>query len=336
MATDHSKQPKCCCTECGKEFYVIYFDRHTKVCKHINKKPKKEKVSCPICGKRLKEINTAHLRTHGLDYNQVKKMFPDYDFISEKSLSKKATLSNLTPEQSKRLKYGHTLESRKEKWGEEEGTERHLKAKEAYSTSKTLQGYIDRLGEDEGGKQWQSRTEKISLAAKESWDKVSKSKRSRGTLQWYQERYGEEDGKLKWIQACNNKSKSLRQIPIELVEEYSLYRVLVSRVTKINVKLYGNSLLFLNSRGRNLHLDHMYSVYRGFIDSVSPYIVGFVGNLELLSSTENCSKQLNCSQSLEQLKDKIAENKEYQNIIKSDLFGINNNFQFILNSIKIK
>lgn len=332
MPADHTKQPKCCCTECGKEFYVIYFDKHTKVCKHINKKPKEEKVSCPICGERLKEINTAHLRKHGLDYHQVKKMFPDYDFISENSLSKKATLSDLTPEQSKRLSYGHTLESRKEKWGEKEGIKRHLKAKKAYSTSKTLQGYIDRLGEEDGKKEWKSKIEKISQSSKNYWDSLPKSKKIRGTLQWYQEKYGEEEGKLKWTQACNNKSKSLRKIPIELVEEFSLYKLLVNRITEINLKLYGKNILILELRGKQFHLDHMYSVYQGFVEKISPYIIGFIDNLELIPAKENCSKQLKCSQSLEQLVSKINQNKEYKIIIESDLFNINGNFNTILNS----
>lgn len=332
MSADHSKQSKCCCIECGKELYAIYFNKHIKTCKHINTKNKIEKVSCPICGKRLKEINTAHLRKHGLDYNEVKKLFPDHNFISENSLLKKATLKNLTPEQSENLRYGHTLESRIKKWGEEEGIERHLKAKEAYSFSKTLEGYIDRLGEEEGTKAWKSKIENISQGAKRFWDNLSESSRSRGTLQWYQQIYGEEEGKIRWTQACNNKSKSLRKIPIELAEEYSFYKLLVSRVSEINLKLYGKDLHLIESRGKQMHLDHMYSVYQGFIEKVSPYVIGFIGNLEFLSAKENCSKQLKCSQSLEQLLNKINNNNEYQTIIKSDLFDINDNFNFILKS----
>jgi hypothetical protein len=316
--------------ECGKEFYVIYFDRHIKNCKHTNKKDQKEKVSCPICGKRLKEVNTAHLREHGLEYDQVKLMFPDYKFISEDALSKKATLLNLTPEQSRNLRFGHTLEARIQKYGEEEGTKRHLKARESYSFSKTLAGYIDRLGVEEGTKLWNQKIEKITQTLLKFNCELPPEERVRGTLQWYQEKYGKELGEEKWMIMCNNKSKSLRKIPIELAAEYSLYKFLVNRVTKINVKLYGKDFLFLESRGRKMHLDHMYSIYQGFIDGVSPYVVGFIENLTLLSAKENCSKQFKCSQSLDKLMTKIKENVEYQNTMNLDLFEVNADFEHIL------
>jgi len=330
MATDHSKQPKCCCLECGKEFYVIYFERHIKTCKHVNNKNKIEKVSCPICGKKLKEVNTAHLRKHNLEYEEAKKMFPDHIFISETSLSKKATLTNLTPEQSKNLKYGHTLEAKIKKYGEEEGLKRHLESKENYSYSKSLQGYIDRLGEEEGRKQWENRNEKISDTLIKFWSDPPEELKLKGTLQWYQKQYREELGKLKWLEMCNNKSKSLRKIPVDLIQEYELYRSLVYRVTRSNLKLYKNQIPLLETRGRLNHLDHMYSIYQGFMYNVSPYIIGFFKNLKILPAGENCSKQIDCSQSLEQIISEINKNLEYQNIIESDLFDIDKCFKQLL------
>ncbi len=55
------------------------------------------------------------------------------------------------------------------------------------------------------------------------------------------------------------------------------------------------------------HLDHMYSIYQGFKDNVSPEIIGNIANLEMISHYENCSKNKKCSLTLKVLENRIAK-----------------------------
>jgi len=52
-------------------------------------------------------------------------------------------------------------------------------------------------------------------------------------------------------------------------------------------------------RGNGFHLDHKYSIIRGYYDGVPPEIIGSVANLEILPVTENLLKGAKCSISKE-------------------------------------
>lgn len=331
MATDHTKEPKCCCLDCGKEFYAIYFNKHTKTCKRKSLKEGLQKVPCPICGKRLKEINTSHLLSHDMNITEFKKLYPNYETLSSESRLKKSTLSNMTPELSKKLSYGHTLEAKINKWGEEEGVKRHDKSLDLYSRSKTKEGYIEKWGEAEGLKRWGDRIEKTSLASKRVWTEPSEVLKVRGTLKGYQDKWGEEEGKNRWLRTCRNRSLSLRKIPLELKEDYSLYHSLVKRVSELNLKMYNPE--FLARRSKENHIDHKYSCYQGFLDLTSPYLAGYIGNLELLPRSQNCSKQHNCSLTLSELEIEVNSDKNYCEVMGEDLIGINPVFAEIMNRV---
>jgi hypothetical protein len=49
------------------------------------------------------------------------------------------------------------------------------------------------------------------------------------------------------------------------------------------------------------HLDHKYSINEGFINNISPKIIGGKNNLEIITSYENLKKNKNCSISLNEL-----------------------------------
>ena len=49
------------------------------------------------------------------------------------------------------------------------------------------------------------------------------------------------------------------------------------------------------------HLDHKYSIFRGFIDKIDAKIIGNICNLEMIPSIDNCSKKGNISISKEEL-----------------------------------
>jgi hypothetical protein len=66
-------------------------------------------------------------------------------------------------------------------------------------------------------------------------------------------------------------------------------------------------------RGRHkgeYHLDHMYSKMQGYLDGINPEIIGNPLNLEWILVEENCSKRMKCSLTLDELMEKINENKK--------------------------
>jgi hypothetical protein len=56
-----------------------------------------------------------------------------------------------------------------------------------------------------------------------------------------------------------------------------------------------------NVRGSEYHLDHRYSLYEGFINNVSPKIIGGYKNLEIIEKYKNLSKGKKCSINLNEI-----------------------------------
>lgn len=54
-------------------------------------------------------------------------------------------------------------------------------------------------------------------------------------------------------------------------------------------------------RSRDMHLDHVYSIYEGFNNNIPPYIIGHWTNLQILNGSANSSKGTKCGQTKEEL-----------------------------------
>ena len=87
---------------------------------------------------------------------------------------------------------------------------------------------------------------------------------------------------------------SLKDYPdefdFELIEKYGFY----SPANKNNN---------LNGVSR----DHMYSVYEGYKNNISPKIISHPANCKLLKHTDNISKNKKCSITLDELLERIKE-----------------------------
>ena len=77
------------------------------------------------------------------------------------------------------------------------------------------------------------------------------------------------------------------------LDEWTAYKRLVESYTRKTISLYPSIKVNIG-RNKN-HIDHKFSVKRGFLEQVDPKIIGSVVNLESISSSENCSKKDNCS-----------------------------------------
>ena len=155
-------KPKCCCIFCKKELFVCMLNQHINSCsflkneiKYKNLELNEDYVICPICNIKIKEINNVHLKKHDISKNEYDNKYPNFPRLSKKSkIRKKHYINGPTEEQSRKLKFSHTVEGYISKYGKEEGILRFELSNERKSKSKTLDGYIQRYGEEKGIKKY--------------------------------------------------------------------------------------------------------------------------------------------------------------------------------------
>ena len=138
------------------------------------------------------------------------------------------------------------------------------------------------------------------------------SKKDGSSLKFCKEKYGEDGEKIYELRSKSRSScfREHGKLAEELHEGFKGYSAAVDRFTK-------QSLIKLpmcpGKRGRHkgqYQLDHMYSKMQGFINCVSPEIIGNAANLEWILTEQNCSKRMTCSITLEELLEKINENQK--------------------------
>ena len=139
--------------------------------------------------------------------------------------------------------------------------------------------------------------------------------------------------------ACNRKSKSLRKLPEGSRSDFCSYRNAVYRATKLSIKLFGNDCF--ETRSKEIHLDHMYSMLEGFLNLIDPYVIGMVENLRVVSRSENCSKQHRCIYTKEELFNLFLKNEAYYEMASQDTLGLKvsykdiyDKYQFLLPAIE--
>ena len=88
-----------------------------------------------------------------------------------------------------------------------------------------------------------------------------------------------------------------------LHEDFTKYRQLVTFLTEKTYKKFKQEINPHNLRrkvgSRGYHLDHKYSIFQGFVDGILPDIIACKHNLQMLPGSENISKGIKCTISLE-------------------------------------
>ena len=85
------------------------------------------------------------------------------------------------------------------------------------------------------------------------------------------------------------------------VDEFENYRWIVWNLTERTYKEYKHLIDPEDKRSPAYHLDHKFSVIRGFQTQVPPEIIASVYNLEILTAIENSTKSGKCSINIETL-----------------------------------
>lgn len=128
--------------------------------------------------------------------------------------------------------------------------------------------------------------------------------------QYYKNLYGENWETYYMIYTNNFRSymeKKNAWIPSEELDKFVDYKRRVYIWT--NLSISSSSIANIELRGRNYHLDHMYSIKEGFINNIDPEIIGSKYNLRIISASENNSKRTKCSIELDTLLKFYHENK---------------------------
>lgn len=192
-----------------------------------------------------------------------------------------------------------------------------------YYTSKQYQ--IDKFGEDIGIKIWEEISRKKAITLSNLQDKygtklgankynnwlasVSKSNLELVELHGY-------DEAMKIISSRNSKrietlklSKGVITIPKNQKIEYLIYSQMVWDHTKENILKYGLLKFGDFIKNTKLTIDHMFSIKQGFLNLISPNIIGHIENIEYITKSKNSKKRDNCSIELHQLLENIKNSK---------------------------
>jgi hypothetical protein len=103
-------------------------------------------------------------------------------------------------------------------------------------------------------------------------------------------------------QKGKNISNAKSTIPINQRTLWAVYENIVDRITRENWIYHQDKINPLNlERGKEFELDHKFSKHQGFLNKVSPEVIGHYTNLELLSKHSNRKKHNNCSITLTEL-----------------------------------
>ncbi len=99
------------------------------------------------------------------------------------------------------------------------------------------------------------------------------------------------------------------RIPLDRIEEFEKYskkiRLLTRSTFNKNRKIIDpKNLKYKNSK--EYHIDHIYSIYDGFINKINPNIISSVYNLQILTVDDNLSKGKRSDIRLSDLLEKIS------------------------------
>ncbi|PCI28348.1 hypothetical protein COB55_03945 [Candidatus Wolfebacteria bacterium] len=291
----------------------------------------KIKCSCDICGNPKETIYRDYLQSfnNGGKYccstkcNQFKNKITNLErhgveniFQSEiiKDKIKQTNLKNFGVEHnSQREGFGDMVKQTKLENHGDENFNNNQKAKETT---------LERHGDENYRNMEKSRQTKLENHGDENYVNIEKMKQTNLKNLGVEFPFQSEKIQYKCRQTCfeNHGVKNPFQIPeiidtifetrwglthdeyLESLPDFKLYR---NRVLFFTRKQPTHLLENIEKRSNyDHHLDHMFTIYEGFKQNICPYIIGNIINLEMLTSEDNRSKHIDCSQTKEQLFEK--------------------------------
>lgn len=113
------------------------------------------------------------------------------------------------------------------------------------------------------------------------------------------------------VEHRQNMERSGTWIPLSLKSDVELYYRQVWKTTNAQPL---SSLPNIEHRGLAgidgaYHVDHRISIHFGFVNTIPPYLIGSIHNLEMLPWRDNIYKSMNCSISLADLCEAVNQPK---------------------------
>jgi hypothetical protein len=145
----------------------------------------------------------------------------------------------------------------------------------------------DMIGDKNFAKRLEVR-EKIKTGVKESWRINPKQRMTEEVIK-----------KIRKIKEENGTC-----VKEEDLNDFELYGRRVKKHTSISIKeKYSKKDLETIGRTKD-HIDHIFSIQKGFISRILPQIIGSKSNIRILNGSENCKKHTKCDISINKLFEK--------------------------------
>jgi hypothetical protein len=136
---------------------------------------------------------------------------------------------------------------------------------------------------------------KLTKQEKQEW--IDSLMKNTGMYVWWK---NASDEKIEELIVKRNASKLSLTVDEYLsrfdnLEDKKSYYAKVWLLTEQTYSKYKSDIDPNNLRSPDYHLDHKYSVIRGFYDRIAPEIIASRFNLEIISRADNSKKSANCS-----------------------------------------
>ena len=90
-------------------------------------------------------------------------------------------------------------------------------------------------------------------------------------------------------------------IPLENKTDMEYYYMIVKTLTEKQFHKHFYEIPFSRLRGKDFHLDHIFSIFEGFKNNIPPFYIAHFSNLRIIKGSENMSKQQRCDKTLDEL-----------------------------------
>lgn len=100
-------------------------------------------------------------------------------------------------------------------------------------------------------------------------------------------------------------------IPLENKTDMEYYYMIVKSLTEKQFHKHFYEIPFSRLRGKDFHLDHIFSIFEGFRNNIPPFYIAHFSNLRIIKGSENMSKQQRCDKTLDEL---FEDYLKYENL----------------------
>lgn len=193
------------------------------------------------------------------------------------------------------LKYGCTKCTNIKRYGAESPFSKKARSREIYEKAKST--WLKKYGVDHPSKNPEIQKKMSAAWRTKSSDEIAiiQTKKSITLMKTYgvsnPSHSKEIIDKIHKVRIANG---TRIELDLQSYENYKKYKKLVRYYSNRSYNEYREHIDPTNVRGKDWHLDHIFSIFEGFKRNISPKIIGHVSNLQLISSLSNLRKQEKC------------------------------------------